>query len=130
MSEWIEWNGGECPVPEGMRAMVTLRDHRALFAGEPVLWRWSHRGRHDDIVSYLVVDPNCLHPDTVNHPSHYTQGNIECIDAIKSALTPDEFRGYCKGNAMKYIWRERHKGNDESIAKAKWYMDKITERSE
>lgn len=63
--------------------------------------------------------------DPVNHPPHYTQGDIECIDAIRAALTDDEFRGYCKGNAIKYVWRERHKGGDESVAKAKWYLDKM-----
>lgn len=67
--------------------------------------------------------------DNVNHPPHYTQGGIECIDAIKAALTPEEFRGYCKGNAIKYIWRELHKGQDESIAKAVWYLNKVIEGS-
>ena len=62
-------------------------------------------------------------PDNVNNPSHYKQGKIECIEAIQSALTEEEFRGYCKGNALKYIWRERHKGGDESINKALWYLN-------
>jgi hypothetical protein len=39
-----------------------------------------------------------------------------------AALTEEEFRGYCKGNAMKYIWRERHKGGTESLEKAQWYL--------
>lgn len=59
--------------------------------------------------------------DEVNRPSHYTAGGIECIDAIRAALTPEEFRGYCKGNMIKYIWRERHKQGDVSIEKAQWY---------
>ena len=59
----------------------------------------------------------------VNNPRHYTQGKIECIEAIQSALTEEEFRGYCKGNALKYIWRERHKGGTESLEKAAWYLD-------
>jgi hypothetical protein len=63
--------------------------------------------------------------DNVNAPSHYRQGEIECIDAIQSALTPEEFRGYCKGNALKYIWREQYKGGDESLRKAQWYLDRI-----
>jgi hypothetical protein len=63
--------------------------------------------------------------DVVNFPPHYRQGNIECIDAIRAALTEEEFRGYCKGNALKYIWRERHKGGDESLLKADWYIDKL-----
>ena len=61
--------------------------------------------------------------DNVNNPPHYKQGKVECIEAIQSALTEEEFRGYCKGNAMKYIWRERHKGGKESIEKAMWYLD-------
>ena len=63
--------------------------------------------------------------DPVNHPSHYKQGDIECIDAIRAALTPDEFRGYCKGNVIKYVWRERHKGGDESLCKSLWYVNKL-----
>ena len=35
--------------------------------------------------------------DMVNEPPHYNQAGIECIDAIQAALTPEEFRGYCKG---------------------------------
>lgn len=60
--------------------------------------------------------------DPVNQPEHYRQGEIECIDAIEAALTPEEFRGYCKGNVLKYVWRERHKGGAESLKKADWYL--------
>ena len=63
--------------------------------------------------------------DLVNFPPHYRQGGIECIDAIRAALTEEEFRGYCKGNALKYIWRERHKGGNESLLKADWYIAKL-----
>jgi len=38
--------------------------------------------------------------DPVNHPSHYTDGNIEVIDFIE-----DKKFGYCLGNAIKYISR-------------------------
>ena len=65
--------------------------------------------------------------DIVNHPSHYTQGGIECIDAIRAALTPEEFRGFCKGNIIKYVWRERFKGGNESMEKAGWYLRKAME---
>ncbi len=63
--------------------------------------------------------------DLVNHPPHYTQGGIECIEAIEAALTPEEFRGYCKGNVIKYVWREQHKGSKESLLKAIWYMQRL-----
>ncbi len=67
-----------------------------------------------------------LEVDMVNHPPHYTQGGIECIEAIRAALTPEEFRGFCKGNAIKYVWRELHKGGDESLEKSAWYLRQLT----
>lgn len=61
--------------------------------------------------------------DAVNHPKHYTQGEIEAIEAIQSALTREEFRGYLKGQVMKYTWREGHKGGVEDLRKAAWYLE-------
>ena len=66
----------------------------------------------------LITEPFNIIPDTVSNPPHYTSGGIECIDAIRSALTEEEFRGYCKGNVIKYIWREKLKGGNEDIKKA------------
>ena len=63
--------------------------------------------------------------DQVAHPPHYTQGGIECIAAIRAALTADEFRGYIKGNVLKYVWREKNKGKDQDLAKAAWYLDEL-----
>jgi hypothetical protein len=54
----------------------------------------------------------------VDSPSHYCHGSIECIDAIKSALTPEEFRGHVKATMIQYIWRERWKNGDEDLEKA------------
>lgn len=65
--------------------------------------------------------------DMVNHPRHYTAGGIECIDAIEASMTPEAFKGYCKGNAMKYIWRYEKKGSVESLQKAIWYLNKLIE---
>jgi hypothetical protein len=61
----------------------------------------------------------------VDHPPHYTQGGIECIDAIKAALTPDEYRGYLKGAILKYAWRERHKNRLQDIKKLRWYSNEL-----
>jgi hypothetical protein len=66
--------------------------------------------------------------DNVNHPSHYTEGKIECIEYIEDKLTPEEYRGYIKGNVLKYITREKHKNGDEDIRKAKWYLDRLVNR--
>ena len=63
--------------------------------------------------------------DNVNRPAHYTSGGVECIDAIEAALTPEEFRGFLKGNVLKYLWRERSKGGYESLLKAQWYLNRL-----
>ena len=68
--------------------------------------------------------------DLVNHPSHYTDGGIECIEAIESQLTTEEYRGYLKGNIAKYVWREKHKGGVESLKKAQWYLTRLVELDE
>jgi hypothetical protein len=49
--------------------------------------------------------------------------SIECIDAIRAALTPEEFRGFCKGNILKYVWREKHKAGDIDLGKAGDYVN-------
>ena len=59
----------------------------------------------------------------VQHPSHYTHGGIECIEAIKASMTADGFCDYCKGNIIKYIWRWRDKGGVEDLRKASVYLD-------
>ena len=63
----------------------------------------------------------------VQHPSHYTQGGIECIDAIRASMTADGFCDYCKGNIIKYIWRWRDKGGVEDLKKAQVYLSWLIE---
>lgn len=63
--------------------------------------------------------------DAVNHPSHYTQGAIETIDYMESALTAEEIRGGYKFNILKYVSREQHKNGLEDLKKAKWYLDRL-----
>lgn len=68
--------------------------------------------------------------DAVNHPTHYTQGWIECIDAMQSAFGKDELAAYCKIAAFKYLWREKNKNGTEDIKKAMWYLNKLIELRE
>lgn len=67
-------------------------------------------------------------PSKTNHPDHYNFGKVECIDAIESALSPEEFEGFCKGNIIKYVWRANHKGGAEDLQKAVWYADRLINR--
>lgn len=68
--------------------------------------------------------------DKVNHPAHYTQGGIECIEALKASMSTDEFRGYLKGCQMKYMWRYRLKNGIEDLKKARWYLDRLISEME
>ncbi len=45
----------------------------------------------------------------VDHPDHYNQGAIECIDALEAASSPEEFAGWLRLTIMKYLWRMRAK---------------------
>ena len=66
--------------------------------------------------------------DMVNHPPHYTFGGIETIDFIKAKLTPEEFKGYLKGNILKYGSRVGHKGDPaQDAGKLKWYATRYAE---
>lgn len=77
-----------------------------------------------------MIDEDLLfRPDNIN-PLHYRQGNIEAIDAMEAMMTRDEFRGYLKASALKYIWREKMKGSTESILKAMWFLEKLAEFDE
>jgi len=63
--------------------------------------------------------------DPVNNPDHYTSGDIECIYAIKAAMTTNEYFGYLRGNCIKYIWRYRQKNGLEDLRKAEWYLRRL-----
>ena len=64
--------------------------------------------------------------DMVGSPKHYNTGNIECIEAIEESMSSVAFKGYLKGNCMKYLWRYDYKGKQvEDLQKAQWYLAKL-----
>ena len=65
-------------------------------------------------------------PDMVNHPKHYIQGGIECIDALKAATVGKRgIEAVCVANVIKYLWRYEEKNGIEDIRKAKWYIERL-----
>ena len=69
--------------------------------------------------------------DMVNHPSHYTHGGVECIDAITSALSSyeDSVDSWLVGQVIKYLWRAPLKGKyEEDIKKAQFYLNRLVEK--
>ena len=72
-----------------------------------------------------------LNVDMVNHPAHYTQGGIECIDCIKSATVGKVgIEAFCVGNAIKYLFRYEEKNGIEDVKKARWYIDRLIKELE
>lgn len=64
--------------------------------------------------------------DDINHPSHYTQGDIEVIDYIE-----DKKLGYCLGNVVKYVSCAGHKDDAiKALKKACWYLNREIEKRE
>jgi hypothetical protein len=80
-------------------------------------------------VTAKYVDPYDMPPkeDLVNRPAHYNSGNIECITAIEESMSSHAFKGYLKGNCLKYLWRYDYKGKQvEDLKKAAWYLNRLT----
>jgi hypothetical protein len=68
--------------------------------------------------------------DAIN-PTHYKQGDIECIDAIESAtISKKGLIAVCTANVIKYLWRCEDKNGLEDLYKAKWYLDKLIAEKE
>lgn len=64
--------------------------------------------------------------DKVNHPSHYTQGGVECIDAITAAtVNKTGIEAVCTANVIKYLWRYEAKNGLEDVKKAQWYINRL-----
>lgn len=64
--------------------------------------------------------------DVVNHPPHYTQGGIECIDAITAATVGKTgIEAVCVANVVKYLWRYEEKNGLEDVKKARWYLERL-----
>ncbi len=80
-----------------------------------------------DKAQKILEEPD-IETDMVLRPAHYNTGNIECIEAIEESMSSVAFKGYLKGNCLKYLWRYDYKGKQvEDLQKAGWYLNKLTE---
>ena len=80
---------------------------------------------------WTEVFDGTLAEDNVNHPPHYTKGDIECIDGIKASMSNAEYLGYLKGAVMKYLWRYQYKNKpEEDLKKCLWYLQRMIEEQE
>ncbi|WPH65989.1 hypothetical protein Mulvp2_42 [Enterobacter phage Mulvp2] len=152
------WFGGECPVNahEVVEVVFDVSREGETHQTEASYVNWQKEAA--SIIAYKVINSkpdgsrepigfNCrcvdeelsivydpadllsLHvPDVVNHPSHYTNGKVECIDAIESATVGKTgVEAVCVANVIKYLWRYEDKNGLEDIKKAEWYLNKLIE---
>lgn len=60
--------------------------------------------------------------------NYYDVGGIETLDIIRAKLTPEEYRGFLKGNAIKYLCRAAHKDDEQrDLEKAAYYTEWLAE---
>jgi hypothetical protein len=58
---------------------------------------------------------------------HYRSKAIQPWDAMECWMSPEQFKGFLRGNAIKYLARCDDKGGMEDIKKAEHYLAKLTE---
>lgn len=132
--DWIE-------IPEG--AEVATKNGGTIF-----FWKPSQNSTYVDDEGWVLTikgmisfeeysrNPHCrivweknigvLRIDNVDHPSHYTQGKIECIDALESAtIGKSGIEAVCVANVIKYLWRYEEKNGLEDVKKAQWYLERL-----
>lgn len=64
--------------------------------------------------------------------SHYMEGGLEVIDILKAKLTPEQYKGFLRGNALKYLFRYDHKGTpfqdlEKALDYLRWLKDMVRE---
>ena len=68
--------------------------------------------------------------DVVSHPTHYTNGGMECIDEMIMVFGKETVAHFCLCNVWKYRYRALSKNGEEDIKKSHWYMAKYKELTE
>ena len=119
--EWSWWNNG-------VRLILVHSVHDAITYSDwekarTIVLTTPARDPRANPASIANPTPPAV-PDMVNHPPHYQSDNgVECIDAIRAALGREGFIAYCRGNAIKYLWRDKV-NNVEDRNKAIWYINR------
>ena len=78
-----------------------------------------------------VLPSSVVKNDNVNHPKHYCKGGLECIDAIRAAVSDLQgIEAVYAGNVIKYVWRFKGKNGLEDLKKANQYLGWLIEEVE
>ena len=81
---------------------------------------------HCEIYEDFLENNETTEKEMVNHPQHYNNGGIECIDALAAATEGLQgIEAFCTANAIKYLWRWKWKNGKEDLDKAIWYIEHL-----
>lgn len=122
--------------------LEALKNRRArivasLNGSEPDQKTWGEMREINERIAMLekMLEADSPSENTsVEHPSHYTSGGIECIDAMKAMFTGYEqakivtkfYWHFLSGQVLKYLWRWPLKEHPiQDLKKARWYLDKL-----
>ena len=132
--KWIKHDGGPMPVPGDTMVLIRRDDglwlddasSAALYEGtDPIDCDGDDWWKRGVVKEYAIVTPSPSAADPTN-PAHYKTGDVECIDAIRAQLTPEQFKGYLKASLVKYVWRYEHKGAAlADLEKGKWFLERL-----
>lgn len=114
----------------------SFKDFFPMYPRCKVLWQ---RPTQPEALPFIDDNPQSLNEqyaeieevrkalrDNVNHPSHYTQGKVECLDALESAtIGKSGIEAVCVANIIKYLWRYEEKNGIEDIKKAQFYLNRL-----
>lgn len=125
--------GNICPqCLDAMRHNLTMEGDEPNFGVPPASVRIvSIDEVQGNIMAHMLSEKN-EKPEAVNHPLHYGGDTpFECIKVLANWLSKDEYRGFCRGNFIKYVCRLGKKDDSvQELKKARFYLDKLIESYE
>ncbi len=109
--DWIEWHGGECPVPAGTLIDVRFRDGDVLERVMSDGWRWSAEGLKADIVAYRISKPaEPPAPDTSAEENRLWRRYSEVAMGLTGVGNPQNLAGWSAEFADAMLSEARKRG--------------------
>lgn len=131
----------EAPEQKPLELLEKLKETTTLYAKAPISAEELEKQLKALLPKKLALEPlpkddraikmpESSKPDNVNHPKHYCKGGLECIDAIRAAVSDLQgIEAVYAGKVIKYVWRFKGKNGLEDLKKAKrcleWLIEEV-----
>lgn len=122
MSEFVKNDEGKPKKTEGVM----------LYAREIMKDKEDLKLEKKELPAGTISADSINEKEAVNHPLHYGGDTpFECIKVLAHWLSKEEYRGFCRGNFIKYVCRLGKKDDSvQELKKARFYLDKLIESYE